>query len=160
MRQKNSRFIHRPKGHMDDFYKKVIEYGILGLIIFSPLPAASVNAWSILVIELTVLVMMAAYILMKHKPRINARISSSLLWLKIFFGGFFLFLLAQILPLPVFIVKLISPSSYRFRVINSLGAADAKLLNLSLVPSDFLKRFMVCSNCRDRIQEYFSTRKF
>jgi len=47
---------------------KIIEYGILGLIIFSPLPAASVAEWSILVIQLTVLVMMAAYFLMREKP--------------------------------------------------------------------------------------------
>lgn len=38
--------------------RKIIEYGILGLIVFSPLPAASVYEWSILVIQLTVLFML------------------------------------------------------------------------------------------------------
>lgn len=136
MRHKNNKINRRPKSDRDDFYKKIIEYGILGLIVFSPLPAASVNAWSILVIELTVLVLMAAYLLMKRKPKINSRISSSMLWLKAIFGGFFLFLAMQILPLPVALIKLISPNSYRFRVLNSLDIADAKLLSLSLAPSE------------------------
>jgi len=135
LKHKNRVRAHRPRGKRDDFYKKVIEYGILFLIVFSPLPAASVNAWSILVIELTVLVLMAAYILMKRKPRINTRISSSMRWLKLIFAGFFLFLAVQIMPLPVFIVKLISPNSYQFRAMNSLDVAEAKLLSLSLVPS-------------------------
>jgi len=142
MTQKNRSATPRPRGRRDDFYKKVIEYGILGLIIFSPLPAASVNAWSILVIELTVLVLMAAYLLMKRKPKINSRISSSMLWLKVIFGGFFLFLTVQILPLPVFFVKLISPSSYRFRALNSLDVAETKLLSLSLVPSETFRQGM------------------
>ncbi|MFC2166824.1 O-antigen ligase family protein [Acidobacteriota bacterium] len=136
MRRKIRGLTRRPRGKRDDIYRKVIEYGILGLIVFSPLPAASVNAWSILVIELTVLILMAAYLLMKRKPRINTRIASSMRWLKLIFGGFFLFLVAQILPLPVFIVKMISPNSYQFRAINSLDVANAKLLSLSLVPSE------------------------
>ena len=142
MRHINKRVTPRPRGRRDDFYNKVIEYGILGLIIFSPLPAASVNAWSILVIELTVLVLMAAYLLMKRKPKIHSRISSSMRWLKVFFGGFFLFLTIQILPMPVFFVKLISPSSYRFRVQNSLDVAETKLLSLSLVPSETFRQGM------------------
>ena len=132
----------RPKGRLDNFFKKVIEYGILGLIVFSPLPAASVNAWSILVIELTILVMMAAYLLLKRKPVINTQISFSLRWLKVFFGGFFLFLAVQIFPLPVIVVKLISPSSLKFRAMNSLDLADAKLLSLSLVPSETFREGM------------------
>ncbi len=142
IRHRDKRLPPRPRGRRDDFYKKVIEYGILALIVFSPLPAASVNAWSILVIELTVLVLMAAYLLMKRKPKINSRISSSMRWLKVIFGGFFLFLTVQILPLPVVIVKLISPSSYRFRVLNSLDVADAKLLSLSLAPSETFREGM------------------
>ena len=142
MRLKNKRLPPPSRGRRDDFYKKVIEYGILALIVFSPLPAASVNAWSILVIELTVLVLMAAYLLMKRKPRINSRISSSMRWLKVIFGGFFLFLTVQILPLPVVIVKLISPNSYRFRVLNSLDVAETKLLSLSLAPSETFREGM------------------
>ena len=61
-------------------YQKIIDYGILGVIVFSPLPAASVYEWSILVIQLMVLVMMAAYVLMREKPQNNELLSLSLKW--------------------------------------------------------------------------------
>ncbi len=60
----------------DKICRKIIEYGILSVIVFSPLPAASVHEWSILVIEIVVLVMMAAYILMKERPQNNELLSS------------------------------------------------------------------------------------
>jgi len=52
----------------DRICSKIIEYGILGVLIFSPLPAASVYEWSILVIEMAVFMMLGAYVLMKYKP--------------------------------------------------------------------------------------------
>jgi len=55
--------------------QKIIEWGIIGLIIFSPLPAASVYEWSILVIQLTVVVMMIAYFMMKEKPEASEALS-------------------------------------------------------------------------------------
>jgi hypothetical protein len=90
---------------MDSIYGKIIEYGILGLIIFGPLPAASVEEWSILVIQLTVLVMMTAYFLMKEKPQNNAFLSLSLKWPKYLLLGFFIFIFIQIIPVPKFIVS-------------------------------------------------------
>ena len=54
----------------DRICRKIIEYGILGLIIWSPLPAGSINEWSILIIELVVLIMLAAYVLMTNKPHL------------------------------------------------------------------------------------------
>ena len=71
--------------------KKFIEYGIIGLIIFSPLPAASVYEWSILVIQLWVLVLLGAYILMRDKPAINPDLARTLWWPKHLFVGFFVF---------------------------------------------------------------------
>ena len=65
---------------MDRICRKIIDYGILGVIIFSPLPAASVHEWSILVIQLLVLVMMAAYIIMRQRPQSNEFLSFSLKW--------------------------------------------------------------------------------
>ncbi len=98
---------------------KIIEYGILGLIIFSPLPAASVEEWSILVIQLTVLVMMAAYFLMREKPQNNKLLSFSLKWPKYLFLGLFVFIFIQIIPLPKFLVKVFSPNTYSFQEIFS-----------------------------------------
>jgi len=96
----------------DRVCSNIIEFGILGLIIFTPLPAASVYEWSILVIELTVLAMMAAYILMREKPQNNELLSSSLKWPRYLFAGFFVFVFIQIIPWPNFLVKILSPSTY------------------------------------------------
>ena len=95
-------------GKKDRICKKIIDYGILGVIIFSPLPAASVHEWSILVIELAVLVMMAAYILMRERPKKNELLSLSLKWPKFLFVGLFIFIFFQILPLPNFLIKIFS----------------------------------------------------
>ena len=43
--------------------KKTVEYGLLALLLWSPLPAASVKEWSIFVIELAAALMAAAYVL-------------------------------------------------------------------------------------------------
>ena len=123
----------------DTLCGKIIEYGILGLIVFSPLPAASVHEWSILVIQLTVLVMTAAYILMREKPKNNEFLSRSLKWPRYLFFGFFIVILFQIFPLPKFLVKLLSPHSYSFQQLYSTDFSKIKFINLSLIPSHTLK---------------------
>ena len=51
--------------------KRIVEYGLLALLLWSPLPAASVEEWSIFVVELAVAVMAAAYVLLDPKPALN-----------------------------------------------------------------------------------------
>ena len=118
---------------------KIIEYGILGLIIFSPLPAASVAEWSILVIQLTVLVMMAAYFLMREKPQNNELLSLSLAWPKYLFLGLFVFIFIQIIPLPTFLVRIFSPNTYSFQKLFSTDFSKIKFMSLSLIPSHTLR---------------------
>jgi hypothetical protein len=77
--------------------EKIIEYGILGLIIFSPLPAASVHEWSILVIQLAVVVMMIAYFMMKEQPETNEPLSYSMRWPGYLFIGLFIFIFIQVI---------------------------------------------------------------
>jgi len=118
----------------DRVCSKIIEYGILGILIFSPLPAASVYEWSLLVIESAVFIMLGAYVLMKHKPVISHSQESGLKPVKYMFGGFFLVLIFQMIPLPVFLVKLVSPGTYHFREQFSLGVQNQKFMSLSLSP--------------------------
>ncbi len=118
---------------------KIIEYGILGLIIFSPLPAASVAEWSILVIQLTVLVMMAAYFLMREKPKNNELLSLSLKWPKYLFSGLFVFIFIQIIPLPKFLVNIFSPNTYSFQNLFSTDFPKIKFMSISLIPSHTLR---------------------
>ena len=48
---------------------KILEYGLLALLLWSPLPAASVEEWSLFVVELAVAVMAAAYIFLDDEER-------------------------------------------------------------------------------------------
>jgi len=123
----------------DRIYRKVIDCGILGLIVFIPLPAASVYEWSILVIQLAALVMVAAYILMIEKPRIDERLSDLLKWPKALFTGFFVFLVIQILPLPKSLVKIFSPSSYAFQESYLPDFSNVKFISFSLIPAHTLR---------------------
>jgi len=111
----------------------------LGLIIFSPLPAASVAEWSILVIQLTVLVMMAAYFLMREKPQNNGFLYLSLKWPRYLFLGLFVFIFIQIIPLPKFLVKVFSPNTYSFQKLFSTDFTKIKFMSLSLIPSHTLR---------------------
>ncbi|MFO7981721.1 MAG: O-antigen ligase family protein [Candidatus Aminicenantes bacterium] len=129
--QKAIGFLGTPK---DKVCSKIIEYGILGILVFSPLPAASVYEWSLLVIEIAVFIMLGAYVLMKHKPIIPQGEESAIEPIKYLFGGFFLYLIFQMIPLPVFLVKVISPGTYHFRKQFSLGIQDEKFMSLSMSP--------------------------
>jgi len=115
--------------------KKIIEYGILGLIIFSPLPAASVYEWSILVIQLTVLVMIVAYFFMKKKPETSESLTQVLRWTRYLFVGLFFFIFIQIIPMPKFFVKILAPKTYSFQELFSADFSKIEFMSLSLIPS-------------------------
>lgn len=123
----------------DDICKKIIEFGILGLIFFSPLPAASVPEWSILIIQTTVLIMFASYVVMREKPRNSELISTFQRWPKYLFFGLFAFILLQIIPLPKLLVKIFSPHTYSFKELYSLNIAEMQFMSFSLIPSHTLR---------------------
>ena len=119
---------------------RIIEYGLLGLLIFSPLPAASVYEWSILVIQVAVLIMAAAYIVMTQKPQNNEFLSDASRWPKYLFIGFFIFLFIQILPLPKFLIKIFSPGAYDYQKLYSVDFAGMDFLSFSIIPSYTFQR--------------------
>lgn len=123
----------------DQVCRKIIEYGILGLIVFSPLPAASVYEWSILVIQLAVLGMFGAYILMTEKPQTNELMTNSLRWPKVLFIGFFVFLVVQAFPFPKAFIKIFAPGSYAFQERFVPDFANLKLISFSLIPAHTLR---------------------
>ena len=137
LRMRTNRWM--PKTKKDRICQKIIQWGILGLIVFSPLPAASVYEWSILTIQLAVLVMVAAYVLMTEKPLIDERLSDSLKWPKALFFGFFVFLVIQILPLPKSLVRIFSPNSYAFQEKFSPDFSNTEFISFSLIPAHTLR---------------------
>ncbi len=118
----------------DQVCRKIIECGILGLLIFSPLPAASVHAWSILVIQLAVVIMLAAYMLMGDKPQPNPFLSKILHKPTYLFGGFFALLALQILPLPKFMVKILSPQTFEFYKNFFADFSEINFISISVIP--------------------------
>lgn len=124
-----------PAGRRNLFLRKVIDYGLLALLLFSPLPAASVGEWSILVIQLTVGLLAAAYVLMDGKPHLNPHLATILRPLKFGTFGLFAFIGFQILPFPSALVRIISPGTYAFHMEHSPHFPGMKFMSLSIVPS-------------------------
>lgn len=127
--------------------RKTIEYGLLALLVWSPLPAASVEEWSIFVIELAVAVMAAAYVLLDEKPSLNPHLPRVLRRLRYFVAGFFGIVAFQILPLPAGLVRLVSPGSYGFRRLYSPGFPRMKFMSLSIAPSATVREGLFLAAC-------------
>jgi O-antigen ligase len=125
----------------------VLFRSLLALLLWSPLPAASVGEWSIFVVELAVATMAAAYILLDEKPALNRHLPPVLKRLRFFVAGFFVFIVFQILPLPAAIVRLISPGSYEFQRLYSPGFVRPKFMSLSIVPSAALREGLFLAAC-------------
>jgi len=127
----------------DKTLANIIEYGILSLLVFTPLPAASVHEWSILIIQLAVLIMLGAYIAMKEKPRVNNGLASVIRWLKYTYLAFFIYLFIQLLPLPVLIVKVLSPAAYNYQKLYMADFSRMRFMSLSLIPSHTFQKSLV-----------------
>ncbi len=127
--------IPRPPAANGKGTAELIQYGLLALLVFSPLPAASVNEWSILIIELVVLAMTGAYVLANDKPAINPRLEVRLKWPRYAFMALFALIAFQAVPLPTFLVRILSPGTYAFHKAFSPGFAGAHFMSLSVVPA-------------------------
>jgi O-antigen ligase len=123
-----------PPGTSTGRTARIVQYGLLALIVLSPVPMASVNEWSIMIIELTVLTLTGIYVLANDKPAINSRLEEKLKWPRYAFLALFAFIVFQIVPLPAFLVHIMSPGTYAFHKAFSPGFTGKGLLSLSVVP--------------------------
>ncbi len=123
----------------DRFLRKVIENGLLALLIFSPLPAASVERWSITVIELGAIALTLLYLFVGRTPNLNDQLKPKLKWPMLIFSALFLFIGAQMVPLPRLILQTISPASLSLRKLFIPNFSDTSPVPLSLVPSQTLR---------------------
>jgi O-antigen ligase len=115
--------------------RKPLDYGLLALLLWSPLPAASVEEWSIFTIELAAAVLAAAYVLLEPKPSLNPHLPPVLRRLRPAVAALFGFIALQAVPLPAAVVRVLSPASYGFRKLYAPEFARMKWMSLSLVPS-------------------------
>jgi O-antigen ligase len=119
--------------------QKIVEFGLIGLVILSPLPAASVPGWSILVIQLTALFLMICFLLTAEKGNPDIQREDTLKWPKYLLMGFWIYVLFQLIPLPKAMVKVLSPETYAFLESYAPDFASLKFMSLSLIPSISLK---------------------
>jgi O-antigen ligase len=115
--------------------RKIVQYGLLGLLAWSPLPAASVEEWAVFAIELAAAVMAGAYVLAEPKPALNPHLPPILKRMRPVAIGLFAFLALQVAPLPVALVRLIAPGSYGFRRLYAPEFGRMKFMTLSIAPS-------------------------
>jgi O-antigen ligase len=117
----------------------IIEYGLIALLILTPLPAASVDGWAVLAIELAALLLAAVYIFSPLRPALNARLAARLVWPRRFLAGLAGLLLLQMIPLPRFLTALLSPRSAALRGEFAPGYAATPTASLSLAPFHTLR---------------------
>jgi len=115
--------------------KKALDYGLLALLLWSPLPAASVEEWSLFVVELAVAVLAAGYLFLDPKPALNPHLLPILRKLRPAVIALFGFLALQIVPLPAAVVRILAPGSYGFRKLYAPEFARMKFMSLSIAPS-------------------------
>ena len=130
----------RVVGRRDLVCRRIIEFGILGLIVWVPLPKASVHQWSILVMQIVVFTMVGAYLLMEQKPHNNELLDTVLRWPRYLFYAVFAVILVQIVPLPNFLTKLLSPRSFAFREMYTPEFSRTKFMTISLMPGHTLQQ--------------------
>jgi O-antigen ligase len=118
---------------------RVVEWGILALVVFSPLPRASVQAWSVLAIQLAVLSLTVLYVLTPGERLTNERLKKALKWPRAMALGFFAWVAVQLLPLPAFLLKVLSPNAVALNSQYGLSSSSSRFLGLSLVPSETVR---------------------
>ncbi|MEW5901367.1 MAG: O-antigen ligase family protein [Acidobacteriota bacterium] len=123
-----------------DIRGRFLDYGILALLALSPIPAASVHEWSVLIIEVAVVTLAAVCLLSQGRLQGNAVLSSSLKWPRRLFLGLFLFLAFQIVPLPKTLAHLLSPQSYSYRESFSATFPTENLTTISVIPGQTLRK--------------------
>jgi len=132
-------------GKTDRIGDRIIEYGILALIVFSPLPAASVFDWSELVIELGTLSLTAVYILSREKIRPDPLGGRPMKWPGRLWLGFILFLVLQVLPLPGALVQVLSPEAFARK--SPYAGGRSAWMTLSVVPDRTLREGLLLLSC-------------
>ena len=123
----------------DQTCRKVIEFGVIGLVVFSPLPAASVHEWSILVIQLTAIALTIIFFGGIRESRDESPLSNALRWPKYLFVGFWIIIIFQLIPFPKWITRILSPNTYAFHELHAPDFSSVKFMSLSLVPAHSFK---------------------
>src|SRR6266571_4224805 len=105
---------------------RITRWGLVGLIVFTPLAFGTVEPWSIAIMEWGIVTLALVFWLGRLWPgREAATENSAFTGLEIPLGSFLLFCVLQTVPLPMHLLQLISPGSAHMyeRPGNALAAA-------------------------------------
>ena len=117
----------------------VILYGLIALVVFAPLPIGSVNEWSVMIIELAALALAGLWLWRSPKPEMNPFLEKALVWPRRLFLAFGAVIVFQVIPLPKFLVRILSPGAFNFLSDFRPGFARSGFTSLSLVPGQTLR---------------------
>lgn len=116
-----------------------LEWSLFFLIFFCPLLLGGVDDWVILVFEVSVALMWIYYLLSSEKPDPSPPVKKIASFFTKVVIAVAIFLFIQIIPLPTFIVKFVSPHAYSFREVFSVGASQSPWMTISVAPFKTLK---------------------
>jgi hypothetical protein len=122
-----------PFSRKDRICRRIIDVGILALLVWTPLPLASVEEWAVLIIELAALVLFGAYLLMDRKPKPSAGFASRLRGTGYALTALLGLVALQLVPLPAAVVQFVSPHAAVLRDAFAPGVAP-RMTTLSLLP--------------------------
>jgi len=134
-----SRTAAMPGGKWGDY----IVYGLIALIAFSPLPLGSVTDWAVLAIELAAIGLAALWVFRSPKPVVNPLLLKALKWPRLFFIGFWAVVLVQVLPLPKFLIRIVSPGTHAFLTSYSPEYGQSAFARLSLAPGQTVRQALL-----------------
>lgn len=107
---------------------RIIEKGIMFLVIFTPLAIATVQAWSAAVMELAAFMVFAAWLVKNDRAGV-VMLPDKMLFL--LFGIFVALIAAQLIPLPSGFLQVLSPNTNRFyERFSSTGDGTWKTLSM------------------------------
>lgn len=118
----------------------IILYGLIGLVVFTPLPQGSVLEWAVMIIELAALLLAAAWLWRSPKPVVNPYLERALRWPRRLFLVFGAIVVLQILPLPKFLIRILSPGTYAYLKTFSPGFGRSAFISPSLTPGQTLRQ--------------------
>lgn len=129
-------------GDEGDISKIVIRWGLMLLIVFSPLPSGSADYWAVLIMRAVVLIMFGAYLMIREKQDINPQLAAFIKKLRLPVGALLIYIILQSLPLPDFLIKVLSPMTLQFKRAYSIEPVRRSFSTLSLVPLQTFRAFL------------------
>ena len=128
---------------------RIVFWGLCAVLVFVPLPIGSVEEWAVFVFEAATIALFLLFLGGQLSRRRPARGVMLPLFFKIALGVFLVSALVQLIPLPVGLVRLLSPKEHAIfsGLVRDGVVAPASSLTLSLSPSATVSELLLVLCC-------------